>query len=155
LKKIAIVYFLPLAFFVSNQSKANDNFTFGIGFGSMYSGMGVNAGIKSETDLKYISVGCVSYSTLSGEACGAGIGWVTTQLFSSNNTNHGTSIYAGIVGSENDHFNNDPVYGVGLGYHYFFNGIGDSGTTLGLTLVAGDENHGIGMGGMLQLGYQF
>jgi len=134
---------------------ANDKFTFGAGVGSFNSGIGINAGIQSETDLKYVSLGCVSYSSLNGETCGAGIGWVTTTLFDSNNTKHGTSLYLGIVGSENNYFDNDPIYGLGLGYHYFLNGISNSGLNIGFSLVAGSKNSGTDIGGMLQAGYQF
>jgi len=155
LKTIIKLFLLALTLVVSSQTLANDNFTFGIGAGSFYSGIGVNAGIQSKTDLKYVSIGCVSYSSLNGEACGAGIGWVKTDLFSSTNNKHGTSVYLGIVGSENTYFNNDPIYGLGLGYHYFFNGISNSGVNLGFTLVAGNENDGLDIGGMLQAGYQF
>jgi hypothetical protein len=117
--------------------------------------VGVNIGLKSETDLKYLSAGCVSYSSHSGEACGAGIGWVKTDLFEGQTNKHGASLYLGIVGSSNSYFNNDPVYGFGVGYHYFFNGIGDSGTNLGLTFVAGDDDRNTKTAVMLQLGYQF
>jgi len=75
-------------------------FTFGIGTGTLYSGIGVNAGIQSKTDLKYIYVGCVSYSSLYGETCGAGLGWIKTDLFNATNSKHGTSMYIGIVGTE-------------------------------------------------------
>jgi hypothetical protein len=56
------ILFLPLVLIGSNQTLASDNFTFGAGLGFMYSGLGVNVGIKSKTD-----------------------------LFNSENTNHGTS----------------------------------------------------------------
>lgn len=155
MKIITKLCLLTLTLAISSQTFANDNFTFGVGLGSLYSGVGVNVGIQSKTDLKYLSVGCVSYSSLSGEACGGGIGWVKTDLFNSTNTKHGASVYLGIVGSENDHFNNDPIYGLGLGYHYFFSGINQSGLNLGVTVVAGNEDDGIGVGSMFQVGYQF
>jgi len=37
----------------------------------------------------------------------------------------------------------------------FFNGISHSGTNVGFTIMAGNDDDGIDIGGMLQLGYQF
>ena len=140
---------------VSPQPLAIDNFTFGLGAGSFYSGIGVNAGVKSKTDLKYISVGCVSYSSIHGETCGVGIGWVKTDIFDFQTPKNGASIYMGVVGSEYTSFDHKAIYGVGLGYHYFFRGIDKSGFNLGFTVTAGNENDGVAMGGMFQVGYQF
>ena len=64
MKAITKSFLFPVALVISSSTLANDNFTFGIGAGSLYSGLGVNAGIQSKTDLKYISVGCVSYSSI-------------------------------------------------------------------------------------------
>ena len=155
MKAITKSFLFPVALVISSSTLANDNFTFGIGAGSLYSGLGVNAGIQSKTDLKYISVGCVSYSSIYGETCGVGIGWVKTDVFYFQTPKHGASLYVGIVGDEYDNFDRKAIYGAGLGYHYFFNGINNSGVNLGFTILAGNENDGIGMGGMFQLGYQF
>lgn len=146
---------LPLTLVVSSQTLANDNLTFGIGAGSLYSGVGANIGFQSKTDFKYISVGCVSYSSLYGETCGFGAGWVKTDIFDFQTPKHGLSLYVGVVGDEYDNFDYDAVYGVGLGYHYFFNGINNSGLNLGFTVTAGNENDSVAMGGMFQVGYQF
>jgi hypothetical protein len=155
LKTITKLLLLPLTFVASSQVLANNNFTFGIGAGSFYSGVGVNTGVQSKTDLKYLSIGCVSYSSLHGETCGVGVGWVKTDIFDFQTPKHGTSVYVGIVGSEYANFDHEAIYGVGLGYHYFLRGIDKSGFNFGLTLTAGDENKGVGMGGMFQVGYQF
>ncbi|ALO35052.1 hypothetical protein CMT41_10245 [Colwellia sp. MT41] len=71
---------LPLTLVVSSPTFASDDFTFGIGLGSLYSGIGVNTGMQSNVDLKYISAGCVSYSS-QGSTCAMGIGWVKTDIF--------------------------------------------------------------------------
>ena len=155
MKTITKSFLFPVALVISSSTLANDNFTFGIGAGSFYSGLGVNAGIQSKTDLKYISVGCVSYSSIYGETCGVGIGWVKTNIFEFQTAKHGASLYVGVVGSEYDNFDHDAIYGTGLGYHYFFNGINESGVNLGFTIVVGNQNDGIGMGGRFQVGYQF
>ncbi len=146
---------LPLTIALSSQAIANNTFTFGLGAGSLYSGIGVNIGVQSKTEFKYISAGCVSYSSIYGETCGVGAGWIKTDIFDFQTPKHGASLYIGIVGSEYDNFDRDAIYGVGLGYHYFFKGIDQSGVNLGFTIVAGNENDDIGMGGMLQIGYQF
>ena len=155
MKTITKLLLLPFTLVVSSQTLANDNFTFGIGAGSLYSGVGVNIGFQSKTDLKYVSAGCVSYSSLYGETCGIGAGWVKTDVFDFQTPKHGISLHVGIVGDEYDDFDRKAVYGAGLGYHYFFNGINNSGVSLGFTIVAGNENDEIGMGGMFQVGYQF
>ena len=59
------------------------------------------------------------------------------------------------MGDEYDDFDYDAVYGAGLGYHYFLNGINNSGLNLGFTITAGNENDSVAMGGMFQVGYQF
>ncbi|MGB0893390.1 MAG: hypothetical protein ACPGUD_03215 [Parashewanella sp.] len=135
------------------QATAEEKVTFGLGLGSLYSGVGGNIGLKSKTDFKYLSAGCVSYSSLNGSVCGAGVGWVKSDLFTQNNTNHGAGLYLGVVGSKNKNFDKKPIYGIGLGYHYFFSGMENSGFNVGATVVAGKENSGVG--GMLQVGYQF
>lgn len=155
MKVITKLLLLPFTLVVSSQTLANDNFTFGIGAGSLYSGVGVNIGFQSKTDLKYISAGCVSYSSLYGETCGVGAGWVKTDVFDFQTPKHGISLYVGIVGDEYDDFDRKAVYGAGLGYHYFFNGINNSGVNLGFTIVAGNENDEFVTGGMFQVGYQF
>ncbi|MBA6392329.1 hypothetical protein H4J38_16300 [Colwellia sp. BRX10-3] len=155
MKVITKLLLLPFTLVVSSQTLANDNFTFGIGAGSLYSGVGVNIGFQSKTDLKYISAGCVSYSSLYGETCGVGAGWVRTDVFDFQTPKHGISLYVGIVGDEYDDFDRKAVYGAGLGYHYFFNGINNSGVNLGFTIVAGNENDEFVTGGMFQVGYQF
>jgi hypothetical protein len=155
LKIITKSFLLPLVLAFSSQILANDNFTFGIGAGSLYSGLGVNVGFQSKTDLKYISAGCVSYSSVWGKTCGVGVGWIKTDIFDFQTPKHGASLYVGVVGDEYDDFDLKAIYGAGLGYHYFFSGINNSGVNLGFTIVAGNENDGIGMGSMFQVGYQF
>ena len=46
----------------------------------------------------------------------------------------------------------EALYGLGLGYHYFFNGIEHSGTNLGVSCVAGDAESGIDSAVIFQLG---
>jgi hypothetical protein len=148
-------FLLPFTLIVSSHSLANDNFTFGVGLGSLNSGLGFNVGTQSKTDFKYFSAGCMSYSSLYGETCGVGVGWVKTDIFDFQTLKHGASLYIGIIGSEYDDFDHEAIYGAGLGYHYFFRGIGESGANIGFTMTAGNEVDGMGIGGLLQVGYQF
>lgn len=152
IKPIACLLF-PLAFSANSSA---ENFSFGVGVGSLYSGLGVNVATRSDTDLKYLSAGCVSYSDRDGATCGVGAGWIKTDLFNSQSTKHGLGAYLGVVGRERVAFNKDEaLYGAGLGYHYFFNGIAKPGTNLGVTFVAGDAESGFDSSLMVQLGYQF
>jgi len=151
-RKIAITSL----FFCSLGVHAENLFSFGVGIGYSYSGLGVNVSKLAANDIKYFSAGCVSHSTTFGSACGVGIGWITTELLKTPSKKHGLGGYLGIVGSENkinvSSFDNESVYGLGIGYHYFFKGISEPGTNLGFSLVAGEGGEN---SVMLQLGYQF
>ncbi len=103
--------------------------------------------------MKYISAGCLSYF----DRCtyGAGVGWIKTDLFKTNTNKHGLCVYFGAVGIERRYSKRDVVNGVGLGYHYFFNGVEESGLNVGLTLLYGKTDHNSGTATMLEFGYQF
>jgi len=144
---------IPILLF-THGAKAQDSFTFGLGLGTAYSGLGVNIGLLSELDMKYISVGCLRY-TESNATCGAGLGWIKTDLFDTSSNKHGLGVYIGAVGTENSFYSSEIINGVGLGYYYFFNGIADPGFNLGFTLVAGKGDNSSGGGALFQMGYQF
>ncbi|MEP0354613.1 hypothetical protein [Paraglaciecola sp.] len=155
MKKIKFIAYLlaPLVFSVNSVA---DEFSFGLGAGSLYSGLGANIAMRSDTDLKYLSAGCISYSDRGGSSCGVGAGWVTTDLFDFQNSQHGLGAYVGVVGTESTIFRKDEaIYGAGFGYHYFFNGIGISGANAGFSFVVGDAKSGTHTGLMAQIGYQF
>ncbi|WP_100658748.1 hypothetical protein [Alteromonas flava] len=152
LKLLACALF-PLALTANVNAK---EYSFGMGVGSLYSGLGVNIASHSENSLTYISAGCVSYSSRAGSTCGVGGGWITTNILSVPNNKHGLGAYVGIVGTERESFDNhDAIYGGGLGYHYFFNGIDRAGTNIGLGFMVGDTNDGTEGALVFQLGYQF
>lgn len=143
---------------------ADENYTFGIGFGSStYGGLGTNIGLVSDTDMKYISVGLKGYQSFGGAKYSLGIGWMTTNLISSDSNNHGIGVYIGLVDQEyyyeqKDNYyleKNRNVYGYGLTYNYFFNGINKSGTNLGLSLTNYSYLYENKIGLSLELGYQF
>ena len=105
--------------------------------------------------MKYISAGCVSHSTFSGVTCGAGIGLIKSDIFKFDSNKHGYSGYIGIVGTKRKkpNYEHEAAYGVGVGYHYFFNGISKPGANIGLSVVTGEGDVNSGM--FLQASYQF
>jgi hypothetical protein len=153
INKLAI-FCLSILFF-NTSVLAENNFTAGIGMGSLYAGIGLNFGIQSSTDFKYISSGCVSYSSMNGSTCGFGLGYMTTELVDYQSNKHAANFYIGMVGSERDNFDDKALYGAGIGYSYFFSGINKSGGNIGFTVVSAKKSDGLEIGGMLQIGYQF
>jgi hypothetical protein len=139
---------------LSPQSLADNNYTLGLGVGTMYGGLGMNAGVQSDVDIKYVSAGILQ---LSGNSTtyGLGLGWITTDLFDFQSKKHGINIYVGAVGTENSFDGYDPVYGGGLGYSYFFSGIDQSGLNIGFTLLGGKGSKESETGAFIQAGYQF
>ncbi len=137
------------------KAEANEQHSFGVGLGSSYSGLGINIAQLSDDDMKYISAGCVSSSSKNGSTCGLGIGWIVTDLFDNNNNKHGLGAYAGIIGTEINLDDNQPLYGLGFGYHYFLNGINKPGTNLGFSFLTGNSDNGQENVLMFQIGYQF
>ena len=148
----------------NNQDKA---YSIGLGIGAMYSGIGTNLSFLSETDLKHLSAGCVEYSSRSGSTCGFGAGWIKTDLFGADSNKHGLGVYVSVVGHESyvsytttndgvDYYEHDnDVYGAGVSYTYFHNGINASGTTFGISLHATNADFEGNFGGFFQVGYQF
>jgi len=145
------VIFLSMIF-GSLGIEAKEKISFGVGMGATYSGLGINVSHLSKNDMKYVSSGCISYSSYYGSTCGVGAGWIKTDLLKTDSNKHGLGGYIGIVGREYkpNFFNpeTEAKYGVGVGYHYFFNGIDKEGSNIGLTLVSDNAV-------FLQWGYQF
>lgn len=165
-KIILLLPLLSLSCFAAVDSETK-NHSVGFGIGAMYSGIGTNFSFVSKTDLKYISAGCTAYSSMTGSECGVGVGWIKTDLFDSNSNKHGFGVYVGSVGKESSyshtstlngveyyrHENN--IYGVGVSYTYFMNGIDHSGTTFGISVHATNAEFESNYGGFFQVGYQF
>jgi len=53
------------------------------------------------------------------------------------------------------YFHDDDIYGAGISYTYFMNGINQSGTTFGASIHATNASVESKYGGFLQVGYQF
>jgi len=153
-----------LVIIVNNQNlKAENKFTYGIGLGvASYGGLGVNVGVVSPNDVKYLSFGAVSYGSLQGFNYILGLGWSRTDIIKTASNKHGLGIFAGIVDQELDvdKYSNihgeQNVYGGGLTYNYYFNGIQNSGAKIGIAILYGyyeDDKESII--GSIEVGYQF
>ena len=167
MKKLALLLPLLSLSCFAEENGQNKNYSVGIGMGAMYSGIGANISFISKNDLKYISAGCTEYSSLTGSSCGFGAGWIKTDLFDFNSNKHGFGVYVSSVGKESSysytstsngveyyrHENN--IYGVGVSYTYFMNGIDHSGTTFGISVHATNADFESSYGGFFQVGYQF
>lgn len=146
------------------ETPSNNDIQFGVGMGAQYAGLGANVSIVSENDAKYVALGCVQFRPDYDDAtCGASIGYINTSWLSDASNKHGLGIHAGIMGSERTTPNMafikhqyDGLYGVGVGYTYFSNGINKQGFTLGASIHQtledrNDDKNSV----LLQLGYQF
>jgi hypothetical protein len=167
LKKLALLLPLISLNCFAEENKQDKDYSIGLGLGAMYSGIGTNLSFVSENDLKYISAGCVEYSSRNGSTCGFGAGWIKTDLFGANSNKHGFGVYVSIVGNESyasytsttegvEYYEHDSdIYGAGVSYTYFMNGINKSGTTFGVSIHATNADFEDSYGGFFQVGYQF
>ena len=154
------IYCVIILFLVSTETYASDkNLSFGMGAGALYSGIGLNVGVRSEKDFRFIAAGCVelSYTSVSGwqAACGVGAGWIWTNILSRTSNKHGMGIYLGSIASDGKSLDPKTIYGAGISYNYFLKGIDKSGWNLGVTPAIGryrGDNRGYLL---LQAGYQF
>jgi|TARA_B110000211_G_scaffold219086_1_gene264539 hypothetical protein len=167
LRKLALLLpFLSLNCFAEDGMQDN-NYSVGLGIGAMYAGLGTNFSLVSKNDLKYISAGCVEYNSSTKGTCGFGLGWIKTDLFDTNSNKHGFGLYVSLTGSESyvsytssstrdESFRHDSdIYGAGVSYTYFMNGIDEPGTTFGLSIHATNADFEDSYGGFFQVGYQF
>ena len=152
--KIGIKVTLCLLLFLSMTVSAKDSNSYGVGIGSSYSGIGVNYGMLSETDFKYVTTGILGASSSSGKFYASGIGWMKTNLFDFNTSKHGANIYVGVINND-DKYNNTPY--IGAGYLYFFDGINNPGKIIGISFFNGNEKDGFdfGLSPQFAFGYQF
>ena len=167
MKKLIIVLSALSFSCVADDITQEKEYSVGLGVGFAYSGIGGNFSFVSKTDIKYISAGCVEISTISGSiedtTCGFGVGWIMTDLFDFNSNKHGIGIYATLVGNErygvpegNGYtFHDNDIYGAGVSYTYFLNGIDQSGFNFGISAHATNADYEDSFGGFLQAGYQF
>ncbi len=164
MKKFALILSLFSFSTLASDVIDENSLSFGVGAGAPYAGLGGHVAKVSDTDMKYLSLGCIQYSSLMGSACGLGAGWMVTDLFDATSNNHGLGIYALQTAGEelsertggffaiDKHQNYSAV---GLNYTYFSNGINKSGFTFGLSVHATNADYDRKINGMFQIGYQF
>lgn len=164
--KKTILSALILAASVSSTAIADT--TFGVGLGSLYNGLGLNVGLSSDTGLVFGSLGCMgAFSSRSshtnGESvtrdkkfesnCGIGLGYLDVSLLPGNQ--HGLGLSLGYT-YDTDDTAGGSEYHLMPGYHYFFNGIGQRGLTLGIgARVTRSEADSADTGFAFNFGYQF
>jgi len=151
-------------------SKAHSDTTFGVGFGALYSGLGLNFGRITDTGLGYGALGCLGGSTTSSETvgpdgiavssessrstnCGVSLGFVSTTLMPGRK--HGIAINIGYsYDTRNDEFGGAEVH-LTPSYHYFFNGIERRGLNLGFGPRFTFRDNATETRLMVNLGFQF
>lgn len=142
--------------------------TVGFGFGSLYSGLGINFGEVRDNSFMYGSIGCMGGSatrpiTINGSVlsrdkgyetnCGIGLGYITTSLLAGNN--HGLGLSLGYTYDTDDDIGGYEFH-VMPGYHYFFNGVMQHGLNLGLSARSTFKKDNPSATGILfNIGYQF
>lgn len=161
MKKLVLVLSIISGSLIAQESTFDSQYSVGVGMGAAYSGLGANFALLSNTDMKYVSVGCVEYSSRYGSTCGLGIGWIVTDLFDSDSNKHGLGVYATKAGhevyatTENFNIKENEYYGAGVSYTYFMNGINKPGLNFGISAHATNAKHEEKINGFLQVGYQF
>lgn len=165
-KSIILLSLIPFHCFSEGFALDRD-YSVGAGIGAMYNGVGVNVARSTYTDLGYVAAGCTSYSTISGSSCGLSVGWIKTDLFSTDSNKHGFGLYAGKLDEENYtsytltnqgrvYYQHDKdIYGAGVSYTYFTNGINRPGPTYGISVHTTNAEFKSRYAGFLQVGYQF
>lgn len=155
---IALVAFFALT---SQAYAAQSEVTFGGGIGALYGGIGVNIGLRTDDDLKYIAAGCpaIGHSDNSGWKlpCGIGIGWIWSGILSKTSNRHGLGFYLGPVGVNKSEGTDDDTarYGLGVTYAYFFKGINSKGWHIGITPAISREDENTKGNLLVNGGYQF
>ncbi len=126
--------------------------TWGFGIGMLHAGYGVNAGLRTDRSLSYVSIGCEDYSSIAGCEGTQTIGHFRTGLFGMSGNRSAIGLYGGKLGKAST----DSVLGVGIGYVFFARGIDRGGFTLGLGYEVGLNDGGSDHRDVtVQLGVQF
>jgi len=143
--------------FFTATSIAEDKISFGVGVGALYNGLGANVSVMKESDLRYVSLGCISigYSSSNGTSsnCGIGAGWMKSDILSENGK-HGLGIHIGVTYNTHNDRDDTEVF-IGIPYLYFFKEMIAGGWNVGLTPIIGKHNGKTKGGLLLNLGYQF
>jgi hypothetical protein len=151
---------ISLLLWFSSPLQADGPLSIGVGTGSLYSGLGINLAWRDNHSLRYVAAGCVALHYFSGsgwsDACGIGVGWIDTRILPQDGTKHGVGLYFGPVSYLGEHYAmNGTLYGTGLSYQYFYQGISATGWNLGAAIAAGRDERNYKSVLFIQAGYQF
>ena len=168
MNKVLIAGLFTIPMFCTNVSADT---TLGIGFGSMYNGLGINFGRIDGNSLTFVALGCIGGSYSSGSSrsgtsgtlttsdssydtnCGGGLGYISTAMLPGDN--HGLGLSIGYTYDTDDNSGGSEFH-IMPGYHYFWNGIGQRGLNLGFgARVTRSEEGSADTGFIFNLGYQF
>ncbi|RUO33979.1 hypothetical protein [Aliidiomarina soli] len=147
---LTLTLFLPVS---GAQAKEGD-LTFGLGLGFSYSGLGGYAAHHFGKQSIALSAGLTTYSSY-GHSYGAGLSWRHTGLLSEARfapNRHALGVYIGAIGDES--YTNKTVWGGGPSYHYYSDGMQNTGLVVGLSFLVSDGRDRRKMVA-LSLGYQF
>ncbi len=154
-KRVLAIFIVVQAVAVG-ASLAADKTSFGLGVGPLYNGLGVNIGFISSENLKFVALGCSGgmHSSRHGTdvTCGAGIGWVRSDILTKKNDKHGIGLHFGLNYDTRDN-DFEPV--LSIPYVFFFKGIDTRGWNIGAAPLVKWESGGAEFGLFLEIGYQF
>lgn len=163
MSKIVHALLLTWILSVPNIALAESQISVGVGLGSMYSGLGVNVSLYEDNNIKYLSYGCFAFETDTNgnknSACGLGLGFLKSGILSEGNK-HTVGLHFGAIAAKRSWGQNgdsllDTVYGIGIPYAFFPNGLSGKGLNVGITPSIGNYK-GDALGKiLLQIGYQF
>jgi len=160
-KIIPMLLAFPLSVF-ADPGDDDPLVTIGMGLGVQYGGLGVNLARISDHDMKYLSVGLLGENTHDEKFFGFTVGWLRTDLFNLDSNRHGFGVSLGRMGWEEQIDDNGEltgrdryIYGIGLDYVYFSEGIDRPGKRYGISLIRADTEIGNGAGIGFSYGYRF
>ena len=162
IKKIRSSFIVLVSLLSITTCNADDKISIGAGIGGMYNGLGANVSFIHESDLQFVSLGCIAigYGTIGGFSsnCGIGAGWIKSDIISDSDK-HAIGINIGLNYNTHLYTNHAEAF-IGFPYIYFFKGMTSSGWNIGLTPIIGKYNDnrnedGIGRLIIINLGYQF
>ena len=154
--KRVLAVFIVVQMVAVGVSLAADRTSFGLGVGSLYNGLGVNAAFMSPENLKFVAFGCTEFSHSSHGGtdltCGVGIGWIMSDILTKKNDKHGIGLHLGL---NYDTWDNDFEPVLSIPYVFFFKGIDSRGLNIGAAPAVRWESGGAEFGLFLEIGYQF
>jgi len=142
---------------LNSNINAEEKYTYGIGLGSLYNGLGGSLSLKGSNSISYLAIGCpaIGYGSGNGfiSTCGLGAGYIKSNIFSKSNK-HGIGMHIGYSYIDNAEVSEfGPQFG--LSYVYFVEGIHSKGWNYGLTPTVSRYSNRNNLTGIFQIGYQY